>query len=355
MKRKPKSDAPEEPLPKPDAKPELPDADIMLLEYCTYGSYPNPKRGYPQLWKYRFNITDVNSALQSLEERGYIEFCSALDMLPKFTIAQLKDIAAQNGVAVKGKKAEILSAVSAILPADLEQTVKERKYQLTDKGRKVLAANEHVVFAYKNPWTGVSVDELKALAAEEKDVSARDLIWAEFNRRCCYLPTVGAWNEYRQVRYSMYIFLRQENRHLFMTSHVFLAEVLYIDLNGYLPFVAPGLVSDIQEVTAAGDYSHEELFGYVRDFLSSLASAPPNNFPGVDVAGIYTALAFRLYDDACTVLSLCPEPVKDRFYVPSKTRARNLETGEWELVPEMTRADSLVHDVRYIAKFIAPA
>lgn len=357
FKRKPEPPHAQEIETKPEivSASTLPDSDIILLEYCTYGSYPNPKNGYPLMWERKFGISDVNQALQSLESRGYIEFCSAADMLPKFTIAQLKDIAAKNGITVKGKKADILSAVSKIPVDALEQTVEERKYRVTEKGRKVLDDNEPVVFAYKNPWTGVSVDELKVLSAKEKDVSARDLVWAEFNRRCYYLPLSGAWQEYRQVRYAMYQFLKQERRHLSRTSHVYLAEVLYLDLNDRSPFIAPAVVSDIQNVAAANGQSQNELFEYVKARLSAFP-APCNNFSWLDVAGIYVALAFRSYDVACTALSRCPDSSlpRERSQEPCSIRVHNLDTGEWEIVPEMSNAVRLIREVLYIQKFVAP-
>jgi hypothetical protein len=357
FKRKPEPQPAQKAEPKPEvvSAPTLPDSDIMLLEYCTYGSYPNPKNGYPLMWERKFGISDVDQALRSLESKGYIEFCPALDMLPKFTVAQLKDIAVRNGITVKGKKADILSVVSQIPVDALEQTVDERKYRVTEKGRKVLDDNESVVFAYKNPWIGISVDELKALSAKEKDVSARDLVWAEFNRRCYYLPLSGAWREYRQVRYAMYQFLKQERRHLSYTSHVYLAEVMYLDLNDRSPLIAPAVVTDIQDVAAANSQSQNELFEYVKARLSAFP-APCNNFSWLDVSGIYVALAFRSYDAACAALSRCPDSslTHECSQESCSTRVHNLDTGEWEIVPEMSDAVRLVREVLYIQKFVVP-
>ena len=357
FKRKPEPQPAQKAEPKPEvvSAPTLPDSDIMLLEYCTYGSYPNPTNGYPLMWERKFGISDVDQALRSLESKGYIEFCPALDMLPKFTVAQLKDIAVRNGITVKGKKADILSVVSQIPVDALEQTVDERKYRVTEKGRKVLDDNESVVFAYKNPWIGISVDELKALSAKEKDVSARDLVWAEFNRRCYYLPLSGAWREYRQVRYAMYQFLKQERRHLSYTSHVYLAEVMYLDLNDRSPLIAPAVVTDIQDVAAANSQSQNELFEYVKARLSAFP-APCNNFSWLDVSGIYVALAFRSYDAACAALSRCPDSslTHECSQESCSTRVHNLDTGEWEIVPEMSDAVRLVREVLYIQKFVVP-
>lgn len=56
---------------KPSARGLYP-AEIMLLQYCTFGSYPFPRNGYPGLWWYKYGIRDVISYLGSLEARGFL-------------------------------------------------------------------------------------------------------------------------------------------------------------------------------------------------------------------------------------------------------------------------------------------
>ncbi len=47
-------------------------AEILLLDYCAKGKYPNPKNGYPGFWWIKYGISDVGGALRSLEKRGFI-------------------------------------------------------------------------------------------------------------------------------------------------------------------------------------------------------------------------------------------------------------------------------------------
>lgn len=37
-------------------------AQILLLEYCSYGTYPEPKNGYPGFWWFEYGIRDVDTA-----------------------------------------------------------------------------------------------------------------------------------------------------------------------------------------------------------------------------------------------------------------------------------------------------
>ena len=48
-------------------------AEIALLKYCSYGTYPHPRYGYPGLWWFRYGIKNVGYHLQDLEKRGFIQ------------------------------------------------------------------------------------------------------------------------------------------------------------------------------------------------------------------------------------------------------------------------------------------
>ena len=47
-------------------------AEILLLEYCSYGTYPRPKTGYPGFWWFEYGIRNVGHYLSELERRGFI-------------------------------------------------------------------------------------------------------------------------------------------------------------------------------------------------------------------------------------------------------------------------------------------
>lgn len=127
-------------------------AEILLLEYCSYGTYPHPKNGYPGLWWFEYGIRNVGEALSSLESRGYIEYGSAVDQLPKMTVQQLKDLAAKFGVHVSGNKTDIIAQIiSDVTHDNIESAVPERKYKLTHKGEIELEENAYIPYMHKRP------------------------------------------------------------------------------------------------------------------------------------------------------------------------------------------------------------
>ena len=87
-------------------------AEILLLEYCSKGTYPGPKNGYPGFWWFSYGIRDVGAALKNLEERGYIELGSISNSINSFTVPQLKELLLAHNQATTGKKADLVERVA---------------------------------------------------------------------------------------------------------------------------------------------------------------------------------------------------------------------------------------------------
>ena len=125
-------------------------AEVLLLEYCSYGTYPGPKNGYPGFWWFEYGIRDVGSALKSLEDRGYIILATAKDSLNSFTIPQLKELLSSKNLPVAGKKADLIMRVAdAFSEAELLATGIQIKYVLTELGQCELTENEYVPYMHK--------------------------------------------------------------------------------------------------------------------------------------------------------------------------------------------------------------
>ena len=126
-------------------------AEILLLEYVSYGTYPHPQNGYPGLWWFTYGIRNVGARLHSLEERGYIKYGSAIDQLPRLTIPQLKEIAKSLGITPIGNKPDIIGDIlDNSSPEKLEQLITDRKYELTEKGLTELNENLYVPYMHKH-------------------------------------------------------------------------------------------------------------------------------------------------------------------------------------------------------------
>ncbi len=128
-------------------------AEILLLDYCSKGTYPNPKYGYPGFWWFEYGIQNVDVILSSLEERGYIKLCNAANSLKGLTVLELKNLLKNQGLLISGNKQELIERVknniseSVLISKGLIQ-----KYELTELGQTELKENEYVPYMHKYPY-----------------------------------------------------------------------------------------------------------------------------------------------------------------------------------------------------------
>ena len=121
-------------------------AEIMLLQYCTYGSYPYPRNGFPGLWWYKYGIRDVIGYLGSLELKGFITRSTPAESLEKYYIPELKEILSNHGQDTKGKKNELIQRILGCVDYDeLRTEVTRFYYKLTPKGWDELLNNGQLV------------------------------------------------------------------------------------------------------------------------------------------------------------------------------------------------------------------
>ncbi len=127
-------------------------AEILLLDYCSKGTYPGPKNGYPGFWWFEYGIRDVGAALKNLEERGYIAFASVKESVNSLTVSQLKELLTKCGEPTTGKKAELVARVSDIISEEMLLSAGvQPKYRLTEIGIQELNENAYVPYMHSVP------------------------------------------------------------------------------------------------------------------------------------------------------------------------------------------------------------
>ena len=126
--------------------------EVLLLEYCSYGKYPKPASGYPGFWWFEYGIRDVGHMLESLEKRGYLEWCSAEQGLAALKVDELKQILEHNGLSVSGKKAALIERIVTGVPNIVEILPDScKKYKLTSLGEAELTNNSYIPYMHKHP------------------------------------------------------------------------------------------------------------------------------------------------------------------------------------------------------------
>ncbi|MGM9630033.1 SAP domain-containing protein [Butyricicoccus sp.] len=155
-------------------------AEILLLEYCSYGTYPHPKTGYPGFWWFTYGIRNVGNALKSLEDRGYIQWASARNQIPQMTVPQLKEIASKLDIKISGKKSNIVKSIlDNATDSEIDSVIGEKKYELTEKGSEELRDNGYVPYMHKCKYTTIE----KPLSGYEFNVWSINRIIGESKAR----------------------------------------------------------------------------------------------------------------------------------------------------------------------------
>lgn len=128
-------------------------AQILLLEYCSYGKYPEPKNGYPGFWWFEYGIRDVGAALKDLEISGFIELGSLSDSVGSLRVQELKDILSSHGERITGKKDVLVERAQKVATnEELSSAGVVAKYRLTDIGKMELEENAYVPYMHKHPY-----------------------------------------------------------------------------------------------------------------------------------------------------------------------------------------------------------
>lgn len=127
-------------------------AEILLLHYCSLGQYPRPAKGYPAFWWFEYGIRNVSYILETLENRGFIEYGSLSNSVKALTVAQLKQLLKDAGESTAGNKADLVDRVkSSVLDDALKAMGLEPKYHLTQTGEIELSENSYVVNIHSSP------------------------------------------------------------------------------------------------------------------------------------------------------------------------------------------------------------
>ncbi len=127
-------------------------AEILLLDYCDHGKYPKPSGGYPGFWWFEYGIRDIGHALESLEQRGFLQWAPLEKGLSSLKVDELKRILESADLSVAGKKADLIKRISTEIPHEMLKLPDSAcRYELTAMGKDELLQNGYVPYMHKHP------------------------------------------------------------------------------------------------------------------------------------------------------------------------------------------------------------
>ncbi len=272
--------------------------DLVVLFYAE--NYMVGEKKYPEFFRSRFGIGFPNEKLQTLEKRGFIRPSTALESLSHLKATELKSIASKFGIKTSGKKDELCERIKENAPEnELQESVLERYWIITEKGKSFLEENKHIDFyLQKHPYSlesiGLDISAYAKLFSDNSKEKIRDILWGEFNRKSLeyYKQGMekGEFANYCSLLHVMSLFLEEENRHrdalnmymryihyktnfdagLSAIKHYSLikkfdnaVDILFLNAQIY-PFMA----NEIQEISIGCDFDSKKLQIFMNEVFS---------------------------------------------------------------------------------------
>ncbi len=200
--------------------------EILMLEYAHHFKTSNNR--FQNFWYWQYSVTDPQSILGSLLERGFLKVGDLRSALEKLKLSEIKEELKQLNQKVIGKKSELIDRLLEFGDlAALNQKYSERYYALTSKGEQELKENPYVSYLHRNRQ--MTVWEMNQRIAQTH-YPYRDILWGYFNEQSGVHYQNFDFGLYRNTRLDMYQFLMEENKP--KTAFHMLCEVLSFDLSG---------------------------------------------------------------------------------------------------------------------------
>lgn len=203
--------------------------EILMLDYAS--SYKTSGNSFQNFWKWNYSVLAPQSVLDSLFERGFIYRGNAASALKRFVVADLKALLTQKGAKASGKKEELISRIlETYSTEELEETIPDRNYALTELGEQELKENEYVPYLHRHHYMSVWEMNIMLHTNNPSHLRYRDIIWRELNKQSGEHFQNFDFGLYRNTRLSMHDFLVEEQK--FKTAFHLLCEVISFDLSG---------------------------------------------------------------------------------------------------------------------------
>jgi len=244
--------------------------EILALEFAPRCTNKDKPDSFQNFWWYDYGVKDVPKILSSLFNRGFLQIENINDAAHNENNATLKIMLQENNLKVTGKKEDMIKRLFENLQSNiLENIFDKRKYQLTELGIDELNKSKYIFYVHGKTIEDLNIWSLNKLVYSNPRMSFRDVIWKYLNQRTVKHTMEGQFGLYRNCRYSMALFLTQEEK--YKNALAFLAEAAFYGLASYpsdeLP---PGLIFDIALCIKKINYTDNEIINLLNELTNGL-------------------------------------------------------------------------------------
>jgi hypothetical protein len=262
--------------------------EILALDYAE--TYYTSGNDFQNFWWNRYGVRDVQSLLNSLVNRGFLEIGDLRAVLSQQTTAAIKDILKSRDLKTTGKKADLVQRIlDNVSEAELDRLYPRRTYVLTEIGKTALTEEEYVHYIHRQDIQDLDIWSLNKLVYIEPHMPYRDkIIWYLNELGKVYLSE-RKFGLHRNCLAQLSRLLREENK--LMDSLSVMAEYHFYSLSGLAPTDAGFL-----EMEARNFFNHYEFridtrpiakckegLGYTNDDLKAFFKERMSKFPALPV------------------------------------------------------------------------
>lgn len=230
---------------------------VLFLDWCNKTKSPIKRSSeYPQWHTYKLKISPSSFHKQLIED-GFLTSCPPDIALNKLKVAELKEILNSHNIEVKGKKADLISAI--ISSVDISSLNLTEYYQPSEKGIELLERkeNKELLVAFNNRY-GITLEEFYYVKEKCHDkASPNDILWQTLNEKQLLNTKNQNYGFVRNVCLNQAYLLEDEERCLPALEHYI--KTVYYDLSGCgnnnsieekdKSLIAPALIENIQRLS----------------------------------------------------------------------------------------------------------
>lgn len=216
---------------------------MFLNKYKTIKHPSNMKENeYARFMFLKAGVTDIVKLHKELVDKGYYRTASVGESLEIYKVGEIQNIAQQLGIAVKGKKDEIIKTIAKSTTAEQLGTVLADKIlSVSEEGLQYLEDNKIDMEYYASGDTSITLEDYRA---KRQKFSSNDMQWQQLQKELKNDSRGYGRNAY----WGMGTLLKAENKNKEALLHYL--KVLYLDVNGienYTEWKRLGYLKDLLE------------------------------------------------------------------------------------------------------------
>lgn len=209
--------------------------EIMILDYAE--SFNTDTKDFQSFWYYQYGLDNVQSVLNILLQKKFIQIAPAQETIKRFTVARIKELLKELGLKQTGRKAELLERLFTNASSEyLESKVTEKGFVLTDTGTQELKENGYVMYFHRfNGFVSINFDvwQMNKRLHDNPDKTYREIMWEDlqkqYNIALHEIQIKGYW-QYTAVCNDICTFLLESKGNA-ETALMYFAEASYYEVN----------------------------------------------------------------------------------------------------------------------------